>query len=167
MKEVTKEHPGSQQVLYMATDLIIANVKKRQPAFLEFSERYTTEFIDSVAAKRTVASQMADEATRVMRHESVRDELVLVAAICLKRFRSLKRYIALAQAFKADPETFWKACQWERYTAAANHSWPDGNFVADAPVEPGKKGGTLLETLHTAMQHAEAFDKSVAPGAFP
>jgi ABC-type phosphate/phosphonate transport system substrate-binding protein len=44
-----------------------------------------------------------------------------------------------------------------------NGSWPDSKFVADAPVERGSQGASVLEALRTAMQHAEAFDKPVAP----
>jgi hypothetical protein len=126
--EITKEYGGSQQVLYLVTDLIVANVRKR----LEFSPRIDEDYLVSVEAKRVAAALLPDEATRIMRHESVRDELVLVAAVGLKRFRALKRYIAMSAAFRANPQTFWKACQWEKYGSAANQKWADVASICEA-----------------------------------
>ncbi|MEP7171089.1 MAG: carboxypeptidase-like regulatory domain-containing protein [Bacteroidota bacterium] len=123
------------QVLYLASDLIIANVRKRLPVFFDYSERYTGTYLDSIATKRATASQLPDEAMRTMRHESVRNELVIVAAVVLKRFRALKRYIALSTAFKSNPETFWKACQWEKYASAANQSWVDVTAIGEASIK--------------------------------
>jgi len=41
----------------------------------------------------------------------------------------------MSNAFKSDPETFWKACQWERYGDAANQSWSDVSEICEASVK--------------------------------
>ncbi|MEP7169903.1 MAG: hypothetical protein ABI855_11085 [Bacteroidota bacterium] len=136
MTEVTKDYPGSQQVLYLATDTITANVRKRLANFFEFKELYTEAFLTSVEQKRINAALLPDEAMRAMGHDSVRDVLVIVAAVCLKRFRSLKRYIATAPAFSSNKESFWNACGWrDHYAAAANDSWQDVSALCEASIK--------------------------------
>jgi hypothetical protein len=131
--EVTKEYPGSQQVLYLATDTIIANVRKRLDQFHEFKNLYTETFLQSVEQKRTNAMMLADEAARTYGHESVRAELVLVAAVCLKRFRSLKRYIATA--YPSNPSQALNSAGWGYYTDASNQSWADVSSLCEASIK--------------------------------
>ncbi|MEO5571122.1 MAG: carboxypeptidase-like regulatory domain-containing protein [Bacteroidia bacterium] len=132
MSIIKKEFPGSQATLYLATSIITENVRKRLQNFTNFSNRYNSAYLTEVDEQAEAARLLADDSTRTMGHETVRLELVLTAAVCLKRFRAFKRYIAFA--FPENTQLYWSNAGWNFYTAASNQKWQAVKSLCEASL---------------------------------
>jgi hypothetical protein len=116
-----KLYPGSLPNLFLASDIILDNVRKRLPQFTDHKSYYSETFLDGLRLELRATEGMPDDATRALWHKQARTNVENAAAFSLQLFRGLKRFVYTA--FPENTQDYYIAMGLGYYASAANKTW--------------------------------------------